>query len=56
MDYGEITDWPHNVPRKNDKKILESDILTKVGALYKDSLSKLVLVFGSKILKEKLAG
>ena len=56
MDYGEITDWPHNVLRRNPKKILELDILAKVGTLYKDSLSKLVLVLGSKILKEKLAG
>ena len=38
------------------KKILESDILTEVGALYKVSPSKFVLVFGSKTPKEKLAG
>ena len=38
------------------KKILESDILTELGALYKVSPSKFVLVFGSKTLKEKLAG
>ena len=38
------------------KKILESDILTEVGALYKVSASKFVLVFGSKTPKEKLAG
>ena len=38
------------------KKILESDILTELGALYKVSPSKFVLVFGSKTPKEKLAG
>ena len=38
------------------KKILGSDILTEVGALYKVSSSKFVLVFGSKTSKEKLAG
>ena len=38
------------------KKILELDILTEVGALYKVSPSKFVLVFGSKTPKEKLAG
>ena len=46
------------------KKILESDIfrilesegVTEIGALYKVSPSKFVLVFGSKTPKEKLAG
>ena len=38
------------------KKILESNILTEVGVLYKVSPSKFVLVFGSKTPKEKLAG
>ena len=36
------------------KKILESDILTEVGALYKISPSRFVLVFGSKTPKDKL--
>ena len=38
------------------KNILESDILTEVGALYKISPSIFILVFGSKTPKEKLAG
>ena len=38
------------------KKILELDILTEVGAMYKVSPSKFVLFFRSKMLKEKLAG
>ena len=38
------------------RKILESDILTEVGALYNVSPSKFVLVFGSKTPKQKLAG
>ena len=46
------------------KKILESDIfrilesegVTEIGALYKVSSSKFVLVFGSKTAKEKLSG
>ena len=38
------------------QKILESDILTEVGALYEVYPSKFVLVFGSKTPKEKLAG
>ena len=46
------------------KKILESDIyrilesegVTEIGALYKVSPSKFVLVFGSRTKKEKLAG
>ena len=46
------------------KKILESDIfhilesegVTEIGALYKVSPSKFVLVFGSKKAKEKLSG
>ena len=41
---------------ESPKKILESDILIEVGALYKVSSSKFVLVFGSKSSKEKLAG
>ena len=41
---------------ENPKKILESDILTEVGALYNVSPSKFALVFGSKTPKEKLAG
>ena len=38
------------------KKILESNILTEVGVLYKVSPSKFVLVFGSKTPKGKLVG
>ena len=38
------------------KEILELDILTEVGALYKVAPSKFVLFFGSKTLKKKLAG
>ena len=46
------------------KKILESDIfcilepegVTEIGALYKVSHLKLVLVFGTKMTREKLAG
>ena len=41
---------------ESPKKILESDNLTEVGALYKVSPSKFVLVFGSKSSKEKPAG
>ena len=37
-------------------RILESDGVTEIGALYKVSPSKFVLVFGSKTTKEKLAG
>ena len=37
-------------------RILESEGVTEIGALYKVSLSKFVLVFGSKSVKEKLAG
>ena len=42
--------------RRNPKKILESDILTEVGPLYKASPSRFVLVFESKMSNEKLAG
>ena len=50
--------------RENSKKILESDIsrileseeLTEIGALYKVSSSKFVLIFRSKTAKEKLQG
>ena len=50
--------------RRSPKKILKSDIfrilesegVTEIGALYKVSPSKFVLVFGSKTAKEKLAG
>ena len=49
---------------KTQKKVLELDIfrtlesegVTGIGALYKVSSSKFVLVFGSKTAKEKLAG
>ena len=49
---------------ETQKKILESDLfrilesegVTEIGALYKVSPSKFVLVFGSKTAKEKLAG
>ena len=49
---------------ETQKKILESDLfrilesegLTEIGALYKVSPSKFILVFGSKTAKEKLAG
>ena len=37
-------------------RILESEGVTGIGALYKVCLSKFVLVFGSKATKEKLAG
>ena len=37
-------------------RILESEGVTEIGALYKVSPSKFVLVFGSKTAKEKLAG
>ena len=48
--------------RGDPKKVLEPDILrtlesegvTEIGALYKVSPSKFVLVFGSKAAKEKL--
>ena len=40
--------------RQKDSRI--RDILTEVGSLYKVSPSKLLLVFGSKTPKEKLAG
>ena len=56
MGHGEITDWPHNVLRNIPQKILESSILTEVGALYKVSPSKFALAFGSKTPKEELAG
>ena len=36
--------------------ILESEGVTELGALYKDSPSELVLFFGSKTAKEKFAG
>ena len=36
--------------------ILESERVTEIGALYKISPSKFVLVFGSKTAKEKLQG
>ena len=47
---------------ETQKKILESDIfrilesegVTEIGALYKVSPSKFVLIFGSKTAKEKL--
>ena len=35
-------------------RILESEGVTEIGALYKVSSSKLLLVFGSKTAKEKL--
>ena len=49
---------------KTQRKILESDIfrilesegVTEIGALYKVSPSKFVLVFGSRMAKEKLQG
>ena len=37
-------------------RILESEGVTEIGALYKVSSSKLLLVFGSKTAKEKLSG
>ena len=37
-------------------RILESEGVTEIGALYKVSASKFVLVFGSKAAKEKLEG
>ena len=37
-------------------RILESEEVTEIGALYKVSPSKFVLVFGSKATKEKLQG
>ena len=37
-------------------RILESEGVTEIGALYKVSPSKFVLVFGSKTAKEKLEG
>ena len=48
----------------NQRKIVESDIfhilksegVTEIGALYKVSLLKFVLIFGSKIAKEKHQG
>ena len=51
-----------NMLRRNPKKILEPDIfrilqsegVTNIGALYKVSPSKFVLVFESKTSKEKL--
>ena len=42
--------------KETPKEILELDILTEVGALYKVAPSKFVFVFGSKTLKKKLAG
>ena len=55
---------PFNLLRGDPKKILESDIfhnlesegIIEIGALYKGSPSKFVLVFGSKMAKEKLQG
>ena len=49
---------------ETQRKVLESDIfrilefegVTEIGALYKVSPSKFVLVFGSKAAKEKLQG
>ena len=40
----------------NTFRILESEGVTEIGALYKVSPSKFVLVFGSKTTKETLAG
>ena len=37
-------------------RILESERVTEIGALYKVSHSMFVLVFGSKTMKEKLSG